>query len=446
MQSSSVGGSVSINNLMDTHMIDDYVKGSRGEKGQLSPVRRFFCLYVTFDLLFTTLLWIICIVLSGREIFPAFEFEIAKYNVKSSLFDTVMLAGGRFIILLLFYALLHINHWWAVAVTTAASSGILIAKVFLFEWDNAKNTIFVVLLILVSFILAWGEAWFLDFRVFPREIKARLIEEKLCRHTSETAPLLGPNRRYTGGDNEDRAFYSPIQSPAGSDDDEIHEELASSQRLGVQEFEYKRRGREALDHALKILQSDQWRLLKTSPEGDTTYIKTDHSKQGSVFKLMALIDASQAKLMEIIWHHTETAPSWNPTVICCKILQKIDSHTDISYHITAEAGGGLITSRDFVAVRHWQVHGDVYVTAGISIEYPAMPPQESYVRGENGPCAFVLATDRSDPEKCHVTWLLSMDLKGWIPQYLIDQAVAGTMLEFVKNLRKHIRQGGEEFA
>ena len=31
-------------------------------EGRISAVRRFFCLFVTFDFLFTTLLWIICLV------------------------------------------------------------------------------------------------------------------------------------------------------------------------------------------------------------------------------------------------------------------------------------------------------------------------------------------------------------------------------------------------
>jgi len=30
--------------------------------GKISAVRRFFCLFVTFDLLFTSLLWIICVI------------------------------------------------------------------------------------------------------------------------------------------------------------------------------------------------------------------------------------------------------------------------------------------------------------------------------------------------------------------------------------------------
>ena len=36
--------------------------------GRISAVRRFFCLFVTFDLLFTSLLWIICIIVVWTRI------------------------------------------------------------------------------------------------------------------------------------------------------------------------------------------------------------------------------------------------------------------------------------------------------------------------------------------------------------------------------------------
>ena len=36
--------------------------------GKISAVRRFFCLFVTFDLLFTSLLWIICVIVVRSKI------------------------------------------------------------------------------------------------------------------------------------------------------------------------------------------------------------------------------------------------------------------------------------------------------------------------------------------------------------------------------------------
>lgn len=37
------------------------------------------------------------------------------------------------------------------------------------------------------------------------------------------------------------------------------------------------------------------------------------------------------------------------------IPQKIDNHTDITYSVSAPAAGGLVESRDFVDLRHWQL-------------------------------------------------------------------------------------------
>ena len=83
-------------------------------------------------------------------------------------------------------------------------------------------------------------------------------------------------------------------------------------------------------------------------------------------------------------------PSWNPTLVECKTIQPIDEHTDISYQVLspdesyqlymvmqvcAEAGGGVVSTRDFVNLRHWAVVDGVYVSAGGSVNHPAMPPQ-----------------------------------------------------------------------
>lgn len=46
---------------------DDYIHGYPHE-GRMSAVRRFFCLFVTFDVMFIALLWIISVVV-GRRLF-----------------------------------------------------------------------------------------------------------------------------------------------------------------------------------------------------------------------------------------------------------------------------------------------------------------------------------------------------------------------------------------
>ena len=42
-----------------------------------------------------------------------------------------------------------------------------------------------------------------------------------------------------------------------------------------------------------------------------------------------------------------------------------------------------------------------------------------------------------EPDKCLFQWLLDTDLKGWIPQYVIDSALAGAQLDYIENIRKY---------
>lgn len=43
----------------------------------------------------------------------------------------------------------------------------------LLQWVGSPQPIFGVVLIVTSFVLSWGEAWFFDCRVIPQERHAR---------------------------------------------------------------------------------------------------------------------------------------------------------------------------------------------------------------------------------------------------------------------------------
>ena len=53
----------------------------------------------------------------------------------------------------------------------------------------------------------------------------------------------------------------------------------------------------------------------------------------------------------------------------------------------------------------------VSVSAGGSVEHPAMPPVKGKVRGENGPTCWALRPVQGRPDTCLFQWLLDTDLK-----------------------------------
>uniref|UniRef100_A0A8B9GVV4 STARD3 N-terminal like n=1 Tax=Astyanax mexicanus TaxID=7994 RepID=A0A8B9GVV4_ASTMX len=179
------------------------------EKKCISDVRRTFCLFVTFDLLFITLLWIIELNVNGG-IQDQLKKEVLEYDYHKSFFDIFILAAFRFTVLILAYAVCRLRHWWAIAITTAITSGFLIAKVIISKL--LSQGAFGYLLPIISFILAWIETWFLDFKVLPQE--ANDENRYITIHSAaDTAPLIHP------GPLSDGQFYSPPESVADSDEE-----------------------------------------------------------------------------------------------------------------------------------------------------------------------------------------------------------------------------------
>jgi hypothetical protein len=445
-------------------MTDDLVSGTQ-HNNRMSPVRRFFCLLVTFDVLFIALLWIITLLVTGRDLVSELHAQVMEYTIRSSMFDCVMVASIRFMFCVCGYAVLDLSHWCVVATTTAGTVAFVVAKVFLYQWNASSPITYDVLLVLMSFIMAWSEAWMLDFRVLPLENKAKEIwGSRLNSSDTERTPLLAPSQsggmlqRYIEGstlyEGSIGNFYSPMESPDHSDDDDDEVSNDSGIRIpgrfrrrrdapfSKQENDYKKLGEEVLQQAWRTLNSDGWVLEKELSNGDSVHVKLVNGKR--VFKLRGLVPISPRLLLEELFFRIDNVPSWNPTLTDCKNIQPIDEHTDISYQVCAEAAGGVVATRDFVNLRHWDVIDGVFVSAGASIKHPAMPPQPKKIRGENGPGCWAMRPVAGDPHQCVFEWLLDTDLKGWIPQSIIDKALSGAQFEYIENIRRRARSLRDE--
>uniref|UniRef100_A0A8C9JY01 StAR related lipid transfer domain containing 3 n=1 Tax=Panthera tigris altaica TaxID=74533 RepID=A0A8C9JY01_PANTA len=339
----------------------------------ISDVRRTFCLFVTFDLLFISLLWII------------------ELNV---------LAFFRFSGLLLGYAVLRLRHWWVIAVTTLVSSAFLIVKVILSEL--LSKGAFGYLLPIVSFVLAWLETWFLDFKVLPQE-----AEEERWYLAAQAAVARGP-LLFSGALSEGQ-FYSPPESFAGSDN-ESDEDLGKK-IFSAQEREYIHQGKEAMAVVDQILaQEENWKFEKNNEYGDTVYT-IEVPFHGKTFILKTFLPCPAELVYQEVILQPERMVLWNKTVTACQILQRVEDNTLISYDVSSGAAGGVVSPRDFVNVRRIERRRDRYLSSGIATTHCAKPPTHKYVRGENGPGGFIVLKSASNPRVCTFIWILNTDLK-----------------------------------
>ncbi|NXH82096.1 STAR3 protein, partial [Edolisoma coerulescens] len=367
----------------------------------ISDVRRTFCLFVTFDLLFISLLWII--ELNTKEgIKENLRDEIINYKFKTSFFDIFLLALFRFVVLLLGYAVVRLRHWWVIAVTTLVSSAFLIVKVILSEL--LTKGAFGYLLPIVSFVIAWLETWFLDFKVLTQEAE----EERwfLAAQAAASRPLLYPRALSEG------QFYSPPESFAGSDN-ESDEEGVGRKALTAQEKEYVRQGKEAMEVVDQILaQEENWKFEKNNASdfGDVVYT-FEIPFHGKTFILKAFLQCSPEMVYQEVILQPEKMILWNRTVAACQILQRVEDNTIVSYDVAAGAAGGVVSPRDFVNVRRIERRRDRYVSSGMSTTHSLKPPLSKYVRGENGPGGFIVLKCPSNAKVCTFIWILNTDLK-----------------------------------
>uniref|UniRef100_A0A8C1PKG4 Steroidogenic acute regulatory protein, mitochondrial n=2 Tax=Cyprinus carpio TaxID=7962 RepID=A0A8C1PKG4_CYPCA len=163
---------------------------------------------------------------------------------------------------------------------------------------------------------------------------------------------------------------------------------------------------------------------------------------GKVFKLEVMLEQKTDYLYEELVDNMERMGEWNPNVKQVKVLQKIGQDTMITHEVSGETPGNVVGPRDFVSVRCAKRRGSTCFLAGMSTQHPGMPEQKGFVRAENGPTCIVMRPSGEDPNKTKFTWLLSLDLKGWIPKTVINRVLSQTQVDFANHLRHRMASNG----
>ncbi|ROI69446.1 Steroidogenic acute regulatory protein, mitochondrial [Anabarilius grahami] len=184
---------------------------------------------------------------------------------------------------------------------------------------------------------------------------------------------------------------------------------------------YVQQGQEALQKSISILSDqDGWQTEIENVNGDKVMSKV-LPDIGKVFKLEVMLEQQTDDLYEELVDNMEQMGEWNPNVKQVKI--------------SGETPGNVVGPRDFVSVRCAKRRGSTCFLAGMSTQHPGMPEKKGFVRAENGPTCIVMRPSADDPNKTKFTWLLSLDLKGWIPKTVINRVLSQTQVDFANHLR-----------
>ncbi|XP_072230089.1 steroidogenic acute regulatory protein, mitochondrial [Leuresthes tenuis] len=229
-----------------------------------------------------------------------------------------------------------------------------------------------------------------------------------------------------------------MRAPAGLSYSEPNQDEIKIVPANEDQLFYVQQGQEAMGKALGILEnSEGWKVEIKEKNGDVICSKVIPGA-GKVFRLEAVLDASLDELYDLLFVRVEEMHQWNPSIQHIKVLKQFGPETIVTHEVSAETAGNLIGQRDFLSVRHSCKQKSRVFLGGTAIHLESFPPQPDFVRAEDGPTCIVITALDEDTTKSSFTWLLKIDVKGWLPKSIVNQALPRAQLDFTRHLRRHL--------
>ena len=97
-----------------------------------------------------------------------------------------------------------------------------------------------------------------------------------------------------------------------------------------------------------IISEENWKEVKRNEFGDI--VVTKKNKLGkNIYRVNAVIDVAPEKLIATL-KDVSNSTKWNTTLTKCEIVSELSEDVKVSYQVTAEGAGGLVSARDFVLI------------------------------------------------------------------------------------------------
>uniref|UniRef100_A0AC34G2Q4 START domain-containing protein n=1 Tax=Panagrolaimus sp. ES5 TaxID=591445 RepID=A0AC34G2Q4_9BILA len=170
---------------------------------------------------------------------------------------------------------------------------------------------------------------------------------------------------------------------------------------------------------------------KIEIDNDNVKIHSKHYPFGN-----AALPASMEVAFEESYNNFENMSTWNSNICYTKMVTRLTEHADIIHYANPDVM--IVKSRDYVVGRLWRKIGDELFCAARSVELDDIPETSNRVRGRLHLGCGKFTPDKLNPNITHVEYVLCIDLKGYIPKYIIN-AVMGKMMvkDFEETLKRY---------
>lgn len=187
------------------------------------------------------------------------------------------------------------------------------------------------------------------------------------------------------------------------------------------------------------LDENEWRVAKKSKDV-TVWRKSSEEFHGYLYKAQGMVDDNPNRIVDYI----RPGPyrlDWDSLMTAMDIIETLDQGCCVMRYTTAGQLWNIIAPREFIDFSYTTDYQDGLLSCGISVEHEEQ--HQSYVRGFNHPCGwFCVPTPDSTttPAQSLLTGYIQTDLRGMIPQSVVDTAMASTLINFYTDLRRALKK------
>ncbi|XP_065844791.1 steroidogenic acute regulatory protein, mitochondrial-like [Oscarella lobularis] len=178
-----------------------------------------------------------------------------------------------------------------------------------------------------------------------------------------------------------------------------------------------------------------WTEAKRSPDANV-WRKKDPNHDIHLLKgYLKCPGVPAADAVELVTNY-ELRQKWEKRFYVVKVLEEFPTYKTVYWAVKFPPP---CSNRDVVQHIKIKVDGDATMILYKHTTHPAMPEQPGIVRSETIFSGTIIRPDPNDANSSTISILFQVDLKGWIPAFVINILAASTPLEWRGELVKYHR-------
>ncbi|KAG0030972.1 START domain-containing protein 10 [Podila clonocystis] len=158
------------------------------------------------------------------------------------------------------------------------------------------------------------------------------------------------------------------------------------------------------------------------------------------YKTVAVLDNTAAVVFDTLCD-LDTRSSWDPMCVEARVVEQVSNPPGTTVQYIRTKAVWPTASRDTVVLGTVRNLGDGRLFAvNSSFEHEATPERvkENIVRMETAVAGHIISSEPGAPNKCRLVQILDADLKGWIPDKVIQMVSTKAVPDGIRNVNKSV--------